>query len=127
MNKLFIYGYVVCMFLTPIGILRIFDVGLGFSTLLFLFQLFVCAFVGGFHTFNRLKAWEAYLKRAKMVENGELSPKDILDGLNANEEPVAAEEGGVQKIDRAKLKAAFMDVFADVKQKAQSETAQRLR
>ena len=37
MNKLFIYGYVVCMFLTPIGILRIFDVGLGFSTLLFIF------------------------------------------------------------------------------------------
>ena len=62
-----------------------------------------------------------------MVENGELLPKDILDGLNANEEPVAAEEGGVQKIDRAKLKAAFMDVFSDVKQKAQSETAQRLR
>ena len=78
--------YIIIMYISPLGILRIFDVGLGIGTILFLIQLGIYVFVGGFHTMNRHRAWTAKKEWAEKVKKGEVdTPRGQLDKIMEEE------------------------------------------
>lgn len=58
LNDCLAYSYIGLMFIAPVtGIFRVLDVGLGLSTLLYLCQLGVYGYCGGYFTFFRFRAF----------------------------------------------------------------------
>jgi len=73
LSNVAIYFYLFFMFTAPIaGFFKILEFGLKLSVLLYIIQLALYAYGGGYHTFLRFKVWKTAKDRADRIKKGEV-------------------------------------------------------
>ena len=105
------------MYLQPLGIWRMFEIGFGLSTILFILQIASCMFIGGYHTYERVKVYEAVLEQRRLYLAGEkFSTKEFMKDMKDKLFEAKREE--IPEFELNKLRWAFKSVFINVKEKA---------
>ena len=80
LNQWALYGYIALMFIAPVtGILKIGDIGFGLRTFIYLIQLFVYGYCGGYLTLQRFMVWNAAKTKADREREIRKSNRELVE------------------------------------------------